>query len=353
VPLFVAADDASSTSSDDSLTIGDVTLTTTTDDSTSTDPGDSLTVDNITVTTDPTTSDNTDTLSVGIVTVTNGGGLYGSVWNDVNNIGSSNASDTPLSGWTVILTDTSDPQAVASTTVTDGSGVYRFNNLVDGTYTVCESIPTATPVWQETNTADNVPCANGTFGYSVVISDGDLELASEDFFNTQEVDTLSVDTVVTTDASTTPPAATTTTTSDDTSDTVTGGGNGPIIGSIGGAPSGNLSGQSIDSSSSTSTSQTGTSTNPVPKFAPVVATIGDTNISGSDHDHGNGSAQSDTLDGIDDTGTTTTPVATTTASSTSQTASVIYSTSWSNWYYLFIALILMVLGGVYYETKKR
>ena len=100
-----------------------------------------------------------------------GGTITGTVINDANNNGIIDTGELGLADWTITLTDTSDSTISPSTVVTDGSGAYEFDGLTDGTYTVCETIPTATPAWAQTNNLTGFSCGAGTFGYQITVSD--------------------------------------------------------------------------------------------------------------------------------------------------------------------------------------
>lgn len=70
------------------------------------------------------------------------GNIQGFVWNDVNADGLRAAGDPGVSGWTVFVDLNNDGIRAASepTAVTDAGGVFTFNSLVAGTYSVREEL---------------------------------------------------------------------------------------------------------------------------------------------------------------------------------------------------------------------
>lgn len=103
--------------------------------------------------------------------------ISGVKFNDLDGDGIKDGSDTPLSGWTITL----NPGAL--TDVTDGSGVYSFANLADGTYTLCE---TPQAGWVQTYpNPGTFACSNGTNGHTVVVSGG-ATVSNIDFGNTNK-----------------------------------------------------------------------------------------------------------------------------------------------------------------------
>ena len=91
--------------------------------------------------------------------------IAGMSWWDVNG---NTWQDNPVSepgqaGWTVEL---SCGGAVVATTVTDPLGNYTFLNLSDGTYLVCELVPSG---WHLTLPMTPRACSGG-FGYTVDVS---------------------------------------------------------------------------------------------------------------------------------------------------------------------------------------
>ena len=77
--------------------------------------------------------------------------ISGQKFEDFNGNGTKDAGDTGLAGWTIQLLDTQDN--VLNTTVTNGVGLYSFDNLTPGTYRVREVLQTG---WIQTtvNPAD-------------------------------------------------------------------------------------------------------------------------------------------------------------------------------------------------------
>jgi Ca2+-binding RTX toxin-like protein len=89
------------------------------------------------VTITPTSGTNPSSVDLGerpIVTIS------GAVYNDVADSGVLSSSDPGLSGWTVTLLNSAN-QVIASTT-TDSNGLYSFNNLAAGNYTVEDVLQT-------------------------------------------------------------------------------------------------------------------------------------------------------------------------------------------------------------------
>ena len=63
--------------------------------------------------------------------------VYGIKYLDVNMSGTFDNNDTPLSGWTVNLTNSS---GLVGSVVTNASGLFRFSNLTPGNYTLSEVV---------------------------------------------------------------------------------------------------------------------------------------------------------------------------------------------------------------------
>lgn len=68
---------------------------------------------------------------------TNVGSISGTKFEDVNHNGIFDAGEPVLPGWTIVLTK---PDTTQETKVTDGSGNYKFDNLIAGKYTVGEQL---------------------------------------------------------------------------------------------------------------------------------------------------------------------------------------------------------------------
>ncbi|MFO0941496.1 MAG: tandem-95 repeat protein [Pirellulales bacterium] len=82
-----------------------------------------------------------------------GGNIAGTVWNDLGNDGTRDASDPVLSGWTIYLDlnknlalDAGEPQ-----TLSNADGHYEFNNVPAGDYEVSEVLPVG---WEPTKRFD-------------------------------------------------------------------------------------------------------------------------------------------------------------------------------------------------------
>lgn len=88
--------------------------------------------------------------------------LSGTVYNDLNQSGTQDSGDLPLSGWTVTLyKTTSTSTSTASSDNTGATGSYSFSVPYDksATYTVCEAPPSGTWV-QTTPTASTAVCSS-------------------------------------------------------------------------------------------------------------------------------------------------------------------------------------------------
>ena len=68
-----------------------------------------------------------------------------------------------LSGWCIQLTG-----PVTAMGLTDANGILWFGALPNGTYTICEVVPSG---WQQTTPTSGASCPTG-FGYSVTLADG-------------------------------------------------------------------------------------------------------------------------------------------------------------------------------------
>ncbi len=73
--------------------------------------------------------------------------VYGIKYLDVNMSGTFDNNDTPLSGWTVNLTNSS---GLVGSVVTNASGFFRFSNLTPGNYTLSEVVQ---PGYENTSNA--------------------------------------------------------------------------------------------------------------------------------------------------------------------------------------------------------
>lgn len=62
---------------------------------------------------------------------------------------------------------------------TDASGSYIFTGLPEGTYTVCEVVPSG---WQQSYPTDGAACPGGGFGYSFYL---EYNAGWNHFYNTQ------------------------------------------------------------------------------------------------------------------------------------------------------------------------
>ena len=94
------------------------------------------------------------------------GSIGDRVWNDVN--GDTNQTGEPgINGLTVTISGANLPPGYVSSQTTSGDGNYKFENLPDGTYTVCVSTPPAG--YRQTYDLDGVATAHCA---TVVITSG-------------------------------------------------------------------------------------------------------------------------------------------------------------------------------------
>ncbi len=90
------------------------------------------------------------------------GGIFGTVWNDVNHDGIKDEGELPKQGEVIALTG-----PIATTTVTNTDGIYYIpTGLPSGTYTVCRDSSNTTV---QTAPVSGVDCANGAYGTSVSV----------------------------------------------------------------------------------------------------------------------------------------------------------------------------------------
>ncbi len=97
--------------------------------------------------------------------------ISGVKWNDANGNGKRGKHEETLSGWTIQL---SQGGTVLATTTTDKDGSYSFDNLLAGTYTVCEVQQDG---WLQTAPADNNGC------YTIVVDGSGDSITDKDFGN--------------------------------------------------------------------------------------------------------------------------------------------------------------------------
>lgn len=93
------------------------------------------------------------------------GGIFGSVWNDVNHDGIKDPSELPQANQVI-----SAIGPISTTTTSDVAGAYFFSQLPSGTYTVCQSGTNST---LQSAPTTGVSCPNSTFGMQVTVP-GDL-----------------------------------------------------------------------------------------------------------------------------------------------------------------------------------
>jgi hypothetical protein len=109
------------------------------------------------------------------------GSISGMKFNDENG-NSVNDQEPSISGWPITITG---PNDFTATTSTNSDGNYSFDNLADGTYTVCEGMEEG---WHQTfptaSTTNEVACSILN-GYSVTVTDGNSN-PNFDFGNQQD-----------------------------------------------------------------------------------------------------------------------------------------------------------------------
>ncbi|MBI4038247.1 hypothetical protein HY387_01190 [Candidatus Daviesbacteria bacterium] len=93
------------------------------------------------------------------------GSISGVKFEDGHGDGIKDISDNGLGSWTINLTGTAtDTKTTASLT-----GSYSFNNLLPGTYQVCEGTKSG---WMQTAPLSGYSCSNGTKGYTIELAPG-------------------------------------------------------------------------------------------------------------------------------------------------------------------------------------
>jgi hypothetical protein len=105
--------------------------------------------------------------------------LSGHVYVDLNNNGVKDPSEPPIPGTSVTLTGTNDLGALAPVVVqTDASGLYQFNNLRPGNYTITETPPSGyNPGQLHVGTLNGVTSGSkGTDQFFVSVSQGQTGL---------------------------------------------------------------------------------------------------------------------------------------------------------------------------------
>lgn len=90
------------------------------------------------------------------------GGIFGSIWNDVNTNGTKDETELPQAGEVISLVG-----PISTTTVTNDNGVYFAQNLPSGTYTVCRSVDNTTT---QSFPTSGTSCPNNTFGAQVQVA---------------------------------------------------------------------------------------------------------------------------------------------------------------------------------------
>lgn len=113
-----------------------------------------------------------------------------------------NGAGVPIPDWTINLFRGRDSSGAPDASTTTGvDGVFTFENLVPGPYTICEELPSGAtqlePVLRsEPRDPGPVACDNGTVGYGVSVSSGDSVIGLV-FINVLASDPLSVTKTVT------------------------------------------------------------------------------------------------------------------------------------------------------------
>ncbi len=283
------------------------------------------------------------------------GKLSGVVFSDLNNNGTQDEGEAGIPNVTVYL---------GNFVTTDANGMYHLDELMPGKYTI--SLTGGLPV----DATYSTPISGKRD--LTVYSRG--EYTHQDFGISVAPVTPPVDTgsgngsgdgsgngggnTGGETASTTPP---TTDTSGGNGGGGSGGGsvpvpaNGPIVASFGGGLTNILNGigGSVDDTTLPSVSTT------APTKTELSNSVANASNSNSGIPYGNTEdAETPTLADPSDTATSTEDSATTTLDidNTDQTAAVGMFGNWSNWYWLWLFILLVIIGGVYYSSirsKKR
>jgi uncharacterized protein (DUF2141 family) len=113
----------------------------------------------------------------GLKEVPVGGSISGTIFNDLDGDGTKDAGETGLSGRTVWLDLDNDKviDAGEATTVTDGSGNFKFNGLAAGTYKVRQALPAG---WKQTTPSN---------GYGINVTLSTNQTVSGKLFGEQKI----------------------------------------------------------------------------------------------------------------------------------------------------------------------
>ena len=93
------------------------------------------------------------------------GQICGLKYNDLNKDGTRDGTplEPVLSGWNITISSTIEGIPFSGSTLTGADGTYCFLHLMQGTYTVCETMPTPPPIWtqSEPGAGSNPPYCYG------------------------------------------------------------------------------------------------------------------------------------------------------------------------------------------------
>jgi hypothetical protein len=102
------------------------------------------------------------------------GSIGDRLWNDANGNSIQDAGEIGLSGWTVTIAGANLPGGYSSTQTTGANGIYTFNTLPAGSYTVCITPPAG---WAQTYDLDGLAtpdCASRTIAAGENVTDVDF-----------------------------------------------------------------------------------------------------------------------------------------------------------------------------------
>lgn len=104
--------------------------------------------------------------------------ISGSKFDDLEADGDKDNTDPGLAGWTIQVWS---GETLVTSAVTDNSGNYSIPGLLEGSYTVCESLQQG---WMQSLPSSGTACPGETYGYSVTVENGGI-YGGKDFGNYQ------------------------------------------------------------------------------------------------------------------------------------------------------------------------